>query len=337
MATEKSNAQCGGAPGGGDGGSGNSGGSRRERSRAAWRLARRQHGVLTRSDLMALGFGTEAIRHRVRTGRLHRVYRGVYSVGRRELAREGRWMAAVLACAPDAVLSHGSAAALWGIGKEGKRIDVIVRRRARHRRDGVTIRSRPSLPSQDVTTHNRIPVTTPSRTVLDQAATPISDSGLERLVNEASQRDRVHPEPLRRYIDLRPGEPGVVRLRALLDRDTFRLSDSELERRFRPIARAAGLPVPQTKVILNEFEVDFYWPDLSLVVETDSLRYHRTAQKQTRDLLRDQTHTAAGLTPLRFTHWQVRYDPRHVTKVLRATLRLRLHPAGAAGAGSRPS
>jgi very-short-patch-repair endonuclease len=227
-------------------------------------------------------------------------------------------MAAILACGPDAVLCHGSAAALWGIGKEGDVIEVSVLRRCRHRRHGIKVRSRPSLSSQDVTTHRRIPVTTPARTALDQA-TQLEDGDLERLVNEADAKDRIDPVSLRRFAELRPGEPGAPRLRALLDRDTFRLSDSELERRFRPIALAAGLPQPLTKVFVDEFEVDFFWPDLKLVVETDSLRYHRTALKQSRDLLRDQTHTASGLTTLRFTHRQVARDPRHVTEVLRAT------------------
>jgi len=214
---------------------------------------------------------------------------------------------------------------------------AVARRHLRHRRRDLKARSRPSLPSEDVTVHEFIPVTTPPRTILDQAALPISASSLERLVNEASAHKDIelNPNSLRRYCDLRPGEPGVKRLRTLLDRDTFRLSDSELERLFRPIALAAGLPQPQTKAFVNDYEVDFYWPALSLVVETDSLRHHRTALKQSRDLLRDQTHTAAGLTTLRFTHWQVRYDSRHVTATLSATLRLRLHPAGAAGAGSR--
>jgi len=307
------------------------------RDAAAWRLVRRQHGVVTRRDLKALGFSKGAIEHRVAIGRLHLVARGVYAVGRRELTREGRWMVAVLACGEGAALSHGSAAALWGIGKEENGlIGVSVRRRCRHRRRGLEVRSRPSLPSQDVATHRRIPVTTPARTALDQA-TQLNDGDLERLVNEASARDRIDPESLRRYLDLRPGEPGVGRLRKLLDRDTFRLSDSELERLFRPIALAAGLPQPETKVFVNEFEVDFYWPTLGLVVETDSLRFHRTAAKQARDLRRDQTHTAAGLVPLRFTHWQVKHEPTHITEVLGATLRLRLHPAGAAGAGPRPS
>lgn len=288
------------------------------RSREAWRLARRQHGVLTRRDLKSLGFTASAIRHRLTVGRLHRLSPGVYAVGRRELTREGRWMSVLLACGPDAVLSRGSAAALWGIGREDNGIEITVRRRSWPRRPKATVRARPSLPSEDVTRYRRIPVTTPARTAIDQA-TQLSDSHLERLVNEASQRDRIHPEPLRRYAALRTGVPGAKRIGVLLDRDTFRLSDSELERLFRPIALAAGLPQPETKAFVNEFEVDFYWPSLGLVVEADSLRFHRTAAKQARDLLRDQTHTAAGLVPLRFTHWQVAHDPGHIVRVLSAT------------------
>jgi len=115
-------------------------------------------------------------------------------------------------------------------------------------------------------------------------------------------------------------------LRELLDRRTFVLTDSELERRFLPIALAAGLPVPQTGRRVNGFKVDFYWPDLGLVVETDGLRYHRTPAQQARDRLRDQAHTAAGLTCLRFTHAQVRFDPDHVRATLTAVTR-RLYDA----------
>jgi very-short-patch-repair endonuclease len=179
----------------------------------------------------------------------------------------------------------------------------------------------PSLPAEDLTIHRGIPVTTPARTILDQAATSISDASLERLVNEADVARGIDLDApsLRHYCGLRPGEPGVKRLRALLDPETFRLSDSELERLFRPLALAAGLPQPLTKVFVNGYEVDFYWPDLALVVEADSLRYHRSAIKQGRDLRRDQVHTAAGLTTLRFTHWQVAHEPRHVGAVLAAT------------------
>jgi very-short-patch-repair endonuclease len=112
----------------------------------------------------------------------------------------------------------------------------------------------------------------------------------------------------------------VRALRTLLGRQGFRLSDSELERLFRPIATEAGLPNPATKATVNGFEVDFFWPALGLIVETDGLRYHRTPSQQARDRLRDQTHTAAGLTSLRFTYWQVRYEPDRVRAVLESTV-----------------
>ncbi len=96
------------------------------------------------------------------------------------------------------------------------------------------------------------------------------------------------------------------------------LSDSEPERRFLPVARTAGLPKPLTRRLVNGFRVDFYWPDLGLVVETDGLRYHRTPAQQAKDRVRDQTHTAAGLTPLRFTHAQIAFEPARVAATLTA-------------------
>ena len=99
------------------------------------------------------------------------------------------------------------------------------------------------------------------------------------------------------------------------------MTDTELERRFLPIARRVGLPKPQTQGWVNGFKVDFYWPELGLVVETDGLRYHRTPAAQARDRVRDQTHTAAGLTPLRFTRAQVWFEPAYVQAVLQMVAR----------------
>ena len=118
-----------------------------------------------------------------------------------------------------------------------------------------------------------------------------------------------------------PRRPGIGRLREALDRRTFTLTDSELERRFLPLARQVGLPLPETGSYVNGFKVDFYWPELGLVVETDGLRYHRTPAQQARDHVRDQTHLAAGLTPIRFTHGQVRHTPDHVRMTLEAVAR----------------
>jgi hypothetical protein len=285
----------------------------------AWELVRRQHGVVARRQLLSLGFTPMAIRHRVKCGRLHPTWRGVYAVGRVEISREGRWMAAVLACGPGAMLSHRSAAALWGFGEEHPGyIEISVRRHRRPRRPGIRTHDRPGLWNRDLGSHLGIPVTTPVRTFLD-LATVTGPKTLERSINEADKLDVIDADSLRRALEDHPGLPGICLLRHVLDKDTFRLSDDELERLFRPLAAAAGLPVPLTKQMVNRFEVDFFWPDLGLVVETDGWRYHRTPSAQTRDALRSQTHTASGLTPLRFSHWQIKHEPRHVIAILAKT------------------
>jgi hypothetical protein len=230
-------------------------------------------------------------------------------------------MAAVLACAPVAVLSHQSAAALWGIHNERRGdIHVSVPRWTGHRQAGILAHRRKTLRTKDVTRRHNIPVTAPILTLID-LATCIPAGPLEAAINEADKLDRVDPLTLRLALDQHRGRRGTRPLRAILDRGTFVLTDSQLERYFLPIAARAGLPVPQTQRHVNGFRVDFYWPDLGLVVETDGLRYHRTAQEQARDRLRDQAHTAAGLTHLRFPHWQVRHDPKHVERTLRTVAR----------------
>jgi very-short-patch-repair endonuclease len=228
-------------------------------------------------------------------------------------------MAAVLACGDGAVLSHSSAAALWRIGFEQRSVvELSLPSLSRRCRPGLRIHRRPSLQGRDITTEFGIPVTTPVQTLIDMTLR-LDRAGVERMINEADKYNLAHPPGIRRALDARAGEPGVARLRRILDRRTFRLTKEELERRFLPLAAKAGLPVPLTGQWVNGFEVDFYWPDLGLVVETDGLRYHRTPAAQARDRLRDQAHTAAGLTQLRFTHEQVRYEPDHVRRILAQT------------------
>jgi very-short-patch-repair endonuclease len=294
-----------------------------------WALAARQHWVVARAQLLEAGMHPQAIKHRIAQGRLHPVFRGVYAVGRPQVTRPGRWMAAVLSCGSRAAVSHGSAAALWEIGSEwGGRIEVSVPTRGVRRRPGVIIHRRPALLADDVTQHDGIPVTTPTCTLVDLAVR-LGRERLERAIREADKRDLIDPSTLRTALDDMRGRRGVAVLRETLDRRTLVLTDSELERRFLPIARRAGLPPPQTQSMVNGFRVDFYWPELGLVVETDGLRYHRTPAQQAADRVRDQAHTAAGLTPLRFTHAQVAYGPGHVEVTLRATAaRLRIAHSG---------
>jgi Transcriptional regulator, AbiEi antitoxin len=133
-----------------------------------WSLAEGQHGVVTRAQMVELGFHPQAIKHRIARGRLHPLWRGVYAVGRPQVTRHGRWLAAVLSCGPDAVLSHGSAAALWEIGAERSGwIEVSVPKRSPHGRAGVVVHRRAALTVQDVTSHEGIPVTTAVCTLVD--------------------------------------------------------------------------------------------------------------------------------------------------------------------------
>lgn len=257
------------------------------------------------------------IEHRVARGRLHPVRTGVYAVGRPELSRHGRWMAAVLASGPKAALSHSSAAALWQLAAERPGlIEVSVPVTSRPRRRGVLAHRR-TLPAHDLWERDGIPVTGVVLTMVDLAAS-FDLAAIERAVREADTRNIIDPDSLRLALDGYRGIRGVARLRDALDCHGFRLTDSELERLFLSIVRETGLPLPRTQQRVNGFRVDFYWPELGLVVETDGLSYHRTPAQQSRDLIRDQRHTAAGMTPLRFTFAQVKQEPAYVKDTLEA-------------------
>jgi very-short-patch-repair endonuclease len=278
--------------------------------------------VIARRQLLELGFSDAAIRQRLQTGRLHPVHRGVYAVGRPGLTRQGEWMAAVLACGKNAFLSHSPAAALWEIerARPGP-IDVsIIGSERRPRRPGVRVHRRDSLSSSELTRRFAIPVTTPAATLVDLAAI-VSTDRLEAAINAADRRDLIDPETLRVALQALPRRPGLAKLRRTLDRHTFSATDSELERQFLTLVRSAGLPMPLTQQRVNGYRVDFYWPGLGLVVETDGLRYHRTPVQQTRDHRRDQAHATSGLERLRFSRAQIRYEPEHVVETLENVIR----------------
>ena len=205
------------------------------------RLAWRQHGVISRRQLLELGFTPSSIRHRLTAGRLHRIRSGVYAAGRRAVDRKGDWIAAVLAWGDGATLSHFSAGALWGIVGDRPTIHVTVREARHPRHSGVTVHRAKRADGTDIVVRDSIPATSPIRTLID-LGTCCSPAELERAVNEADKLDLIDPERLRSAVDKRAGERGIAALRRLLDRSTFTLTDSELEWRFLPIARSAGFP-----------------------------------------------------------------------------------------------
>lgn len=286
--------------------------------KSVWELAARQHGAVSRGQLIALGLSAAAIDHRLAIGRLHRIHPAVYAVGRPELSRKGRWMAAVLVCGEGAMLSHESAAALWEIRSAERAIEISVPvgKRPRPPRS-IILHRRTNLSAEDLSHYNGIPVTGLTLTLVDLAARLPADE-VEAAVNEADKLDLIRPEKLRAMLDEALRRPGRGALKRILDRHTLHLTDSELERRFLRLVHKSGQPMPLTQARVNGFRVDFYWPELNLVAETDGLRYHRTAAAQAADARRDQAHAVAGTQRLRFSHAQIVYEPGYVLAVLRA-------------------
>lgn len=270
---------------------------------------------------MELGFGRREIETRLATGRLHAVDRGVYAVGRPQLGWNGRRVAATLGCGAGAVLSHRSAGAVWGVCEDVREeIHVTVPYASPRRRPGVVVHRRPRIPESEKTVRGGIPTTKPLSTLID-LATIMSRHDLVRAIDEADRLDITTPIGLLEALDDYPARRGVGVLKRLLRQQVFRLTDSELERRFLRLVAEAKLPPPVTQTVVSGFRVDFFWPELGMVVETDGLRYHRTPAQQTRDRERDQAHTAAGLTQLRFTHAQIRYEGGRVLATLQTVMK----------------
>ncbi|MEA2332732.1 MAG: hypothetical protein QOH58_2870 [Thermoleophilaceae bacterium] len=299
-----------------------------ESSSRAWdaeiaALADAQHGVVARPQLLELGLGRGAIGRRVEAARLHVVHRGVYAVGRRRLTRMGVWMAAVLACGPDAVLSHRSAAALWGM-RSGAPHCVEVSAPGRvGERDGIRARRRAIGPDER-TIESGVPVTTVSRTLLDLAAV-LRPHELERALEQAEALRLADPIPLAALVERHRGRRGLAALRSALEKGVRpTVTRSELERRFLTFAERAGLPRPNANAWLELagewIQVDCAWPEQRLIVELDSRSYHGTAAAFERDRRRDRRLLAAGWRVARVTDRALREDAPALSAQLRAAL-----------------
>src|SRR4051812_4988526 len=221
-------------------------GAKREHDLAAAvrEVAERQHWVVTRAQLRQVGASGRAITWWVESGRLHRLHSGVYTLGRPQVSRGGAFLAAVFACGPHAALSHDSAASVWGIRRDRPALPIEVCSPSQRRRPGITVH-RVRLGEGEATRRHGIPVVAPAVALVGLAAR-IELGELERAIGEADRLGLIDPERLRRKLDGMTGRVGVRALRETLDRHTFRLTRSELERLFIPTARRAGLPLPET-------------------------------------------------------------------------------------------
>jgi very-short-patch-repair endonuclease len=261
-----------------------------------WVLAARQHGAVKGSQL---GLSPAGVAEWVRVGRLHRKYRGVYAYGLPYLAREGEYMAALLAAGDGAVLAGMAVAAHLRIAKwvPGE-IDVLVPK-PRKSQPGFRARTCRNLDPRDIVIVDRIPVTTVARMLVDLSDCKDAEE-LAFLMHEAAYLGKFSPEATRASMARANGRRNLGRLEEALElhRSGSAGTRSRLEKRFRRLVKGAGLPAPRSNIVVNGFEVDLYWP--GLCVEIDGPPHARPRSKVD-DRIRDAALRAAGYTVLRFS------------------------------------
>ncbi|MDX6726223.1 MAG: hypothetical protein QOK49_1028, partial [Baekduia sp.] len=288
-------------------------------------LAAGQHGPVAHRQLRALGLTQDHIAYRLRVGRLIAHHPEVYLVGHRLLTREGRWMAAVLACGRRAVLSHADAAAHWGLiaARDGRIHATTPSRSGRvPDRARITLHRVGTLRDAERTTHDAIPVTTPARTLLDLASR-LRARALEDAIAQMVRLDLFDLVAVRRCLAAHPRQHGAPALKRLLERlagrDPADLR-SATELALAQLCDDHDLPEPATNVQIEGFTVDFHWPGTTLVVEGDGYTYHNMPTVFESDRDRDQRLILAGYTVARFTYTQLTRESEECARRLRGLL-----------------
>ncbi len=266
------------------------------------RLAARQHHVISTEQLLGLGYSKDAIEWMVDSKRLFPVFRNVYAVGRPDVTREGRWMAAVLACSDRAALSHRSAAVLHRLLEhEGPRIEVIVRTGCSAKRREIHVRRSSDITEEEIDDVDAIRVTSVLRTLIDLSRSGLPSLPLNAAVRQASRIHRTDLQQLRGYRRLDP----IVRL---LD-PLLELTESELEALFLEMCARYRMPRPAPQVKFKRRRADFVFEDARLVIECDSREWHDNDWAYLDDRRKERELKARGYHLLRFTWAEVRYEP----------------------------
>lgn len=298
----------------------------RDLEEAMGRLADRQHGVVGRAQLEELGLGEAAIRHRRRLGRLRLLYPGAFAVGHRAISRQGRWLAAVLASGPEAVLSHWSAAALWMIRPNSRlRVDVTVPHRSRSSR--AICRHVSQVPPDERAVVEGIQVTSVPRTTFDLAATEDVDA-VVAMLREAEYRELWDRLSLWDLLERYPRKRGSRTVRSALRRleeEPLGRKRSKLEERFAPFLRQRHLPLPRFNdwIVLSDgrrYQADCHWPDLGEIVELDGWQGHKTRAAFRNDRARDRILRVHGYSITHLTWNQIDDEPEAIAADLRTLL-----------------
>jgi predicted transcriptional regulator of viral defense system len=298
--------------------------ARREREQALGRLATRQHGVVARFQLRELGFGDEAIKTRLAYGWLHHIHEEVYAVGHQRLGRRSWWWAALLAYGRGTLLSHWTAAVLWGVQRPQKgpiHVTAPGGRQGIERRKGIWVH-RCKLTAKDVTKHNGFPVTTVARTLFDLAEVAPFAS-LQGAAEEADRLNLLRLRELEEVCERGRGRRALRPVRRLIEE--LRPPDegrSPLEVRFPAFVRHFRLPEPAQNVHVLGHEVDALWTEAKLIVELDSWEYHGHRAAFERDRARDPKLMIAGYRTVRVTHRRLDREAEQLAAEIRQLLAL---------------
>jgi very-short-patch-repair endonuclease len=289
------------------------------------RIAANQHGVVSRRQLLAVGFDDAAIRRRVARGSLYRLYAGVYAVGHPRLTREGRWMAAVVACGQGASLSHFDAAVLWSFyHRTGGRVHITTRW---HRHiDGLIVHRTRRLDADEVSTKDGIPVTTVARTLVD-LSDHLTGDRLLRAMREAEFQRLLDLDALNAAVERAHGRRGLRPLKDAIARHRpGEIVRGELEHRFAELLSGTDFREPQRNVALEvrgkTYVLDCYWPELGLAVELDGRDAHAREMAFEADRRKDAALNAIAIRLLRFTWQRVNYEPAELLVDLTAAMNL---------------
>ncbi len=288
-------------------------------------IAACQRGRVNRQQLLAAGLTASQVTGLTRSQRLFREHAGVYAVGHLAPIPLARETAALLAMRDGALLSHQTAARLWGLDavpEDPALIHVLVDLRWAGRRPGVRVHRTRELDPADRRIRERLPVTSPARTLLDVAPT-LEDRRLERAHDQVIAGRLAGRREVEELLTRLAGHPGSRRLAELVagHGDTT-MTRSEAEERLLALVRDAGLPGPRVNVHLHGYEVDFHWPDANLVVEVDGFRYHSSRLAFERDRVRDARLHDADVEVLRVTWRQLEHEPLVVVaRIARALAR----------------
>ena len=282
-------------------------------------LAAAQFGVVTSQQLGDLGFSSSAISRMVASGRLIRLYRGVYAVGHSRLVPRGRWLAAVLACGDEAALSHREGAAISEVRRsERSRVDVTTPNRSRRGQRGIQLHCVRQRHSDEVTEIDGIRVTTIARTLLDLCDVIRADQ-VRRAFEQAERMQELDYRALNLVAERAHGRRALKVFLPLIAEDHFEAAraKSDLEARFLDFIREQDLPMPSVNAIVGGFEVDAHWPGTKLIVELDSWAYHRGKRSFHRDRAKWLDLRAHGFDVLAVTDRMLSRQPGPIADEIR--------------------